>query len=72
MGSMGKRILCTACVIFVLALLAMVPGIFVWNLFRTGQGSVDWGVSLGGALAITFLMSGALAAKNSHRHSRQH
>ncbi len=70
--SMGKRIICSACVTFVLALLAIVPGIFVWNLFWNGQGSVDWGVSLGIAVAMAFLMSLARAAKNTSWHSSQH
>ena len=71
-GSMGKRIICSACLTFVLALLIIVPAIFVWNLFRNGQGSVNWGVSLGIAVAMAFLMSLAKAARNTIGHSRQH
>ncbi len=67
---MGKRIICSACVTFVLALLAIVPGVFVWNLFWNGQGSVNWIVSLGIASAVAFLMSVAIAAKNALAHQR--
>lgn len=67
---MGKRILCSACVTFVLALLAIVPGVFVWNLFWNGQGSVNWTVSLGIASIVAFLMPLAIAAKNGLGHPR--
>ena len=70
--SMGKRIICSACLTFVLALLTIVPAIFVWNLFRNGQGSVDWVVSLGIAVAMAFLMSLGQAARKTIGHSRQH
>ncbi|UCD25402.1 MAG: hypothetical protein JSW51_05660 [Gemmatimonadota bacterium] len=69
---MGKRILCSACVTFVLALLAIVPGVFVWNLFRNGQGSVDWGVSLGVAALAAGLISVAQATKTTAGHTRHH
>ena len=55
---------------FVLALLAIVPGVFVWNLFWNGQGSVNWTVSLGIASIVAFLMPLAIAAKNGLGHPR--
>ena len=67
---MGKRILCSACVTFVLTLLAIVPGVFVWNLFWNGQGRVNWIVSLGIAVVLAFLAPLAIAAKNASGHPR--
>ena len=62
--------LCSACVTFVLALLASIPAVFVWNLFRNGEGSVNWVVSVGVALALAFVMAIATAAKQAHSHPR--
>jgi hypothetical protein len=62
--------LCSACVTFVLALLATIPAVFVWNLFRNGQGSVDWVVSVGVALALACIMAIAIAARQTPGHSR--
>jgi len=62
--------LCSACLTFVLALLATIPAVFVWNLFRYGQGSVDWVVSVGVAVALAFIMALATAARHTLGHSR--
>jgi hypothetical protein len=67
---MGMRTLCSVCVTFVLVLLATVPAVFVWNLFRNGEGSVNWVVSVGAAVVLTGIMALAIVAKHAMEHSR--
>lgn len=62
--------LCSACVTFVLALLATIPAVFVWNLFWNGEGSVNWVVSVGVAVALACIMPIGIAAKRALGHSR--
>ena len=70
-GELGnRRVICVSCVAFVVALLVIVPVVFVWNLFWNGQGSVNWIVSLGIAVVLAFLAPLAIAAKNASGHPR--
>ncbi|MEJ2238992.1 MAG: hypothetical protein P8X82_11900 [Gemmatimonadales bacterium] len=64
------RNVCTVCVTFILALLVIVPLLFVWNLFWNGQGIIDWRVSIAiaGMLALVFPI--VIAARNG-AHTRQ-
>jgi hypothetical protein len=65
------RNLCTACVVFVLALLVNVPVVFVWNLFWNGQGTVDWGASIAIAATLALAFPIVIAARNATGNTRQ-
>jgi len=64
------RNICTACVVFVVALLLIVPLLFVWNLFWNGQGMVDWRASLAIAGTLALVLPVVIANRNA-AHSRQ-
>ncbi len=65
------RILCTACAIFVVALLVNIPLVFVWNLFWNGQGQVDWGASIAIALTLALVFQIVVATRSSMGHTRE-
>ncbi len=68
---MGKRkVICVSCVAFVVALLVIVPVVFVWNLFLNGQGTFNWTVSLAVAASVAFGLSVALATIRTREQQR--
>lgn len=64
------RNFCTVCAVFIVALLVIVPLLFVWNLFWNGQGMVDWtaSIAIAGTLALVFPI--VIATRNG-AHTRQ-
>jgi hypothetical protein len=65
------RNVCTVCVVFVVALLVIVPLLFVWNLFWNGQGMVDWRASVAISGTVALVLPIVIAARNAS-HAGQH
>jgi len=67
----SKRVFCTSCVAFVVALLVFIPVVFVWNLFLHGQGSFNWFASLMIAVSVACVSPIVMLARKGRESWRQ-
>jgi hypothetical protein len=68
MTIVNRRVLSTALVTFVVTLLVMIPMVFVWNLFRHGEGTFDLPASIGIAVTLALVFPAVMVVRGL-RHS---